>query len=73
MTSSHLDVYKVVRETRTRYVVRVLARNSAEACRKADEHFAATATAPPQWGADELGRRIEATLLDKVSREDALR
>lgn len=72
MTSSHLDVYEVVRETRTRYVVRVLARTSADACRKADEQFAGHAVAAP-WSADELGRRIEATLLEKVSREDALR
>lgn len=72
MTSSHKDVYEVVRTTRTRYVVRVQARTAAEACRLADEQFTAAVTVARPWAGDELDRRIEALLKEKASREDTI-
>lgn len=72
MSSSHLNVYEVERKTRTRYVVRVLARNAAEACRKADEQITAAVTIKAPWCADELDRRIEAIFMEKASREDVI-
>lgn len=72
MSSSHLNVYEVVRTTRTRHTVRVLARTAAEACRKADEHITAAVTIAKPWSADELDRRIEAIFMEKAAREDVI-
>lgn len=72
MSASHLNVYEVTRVTRTRHVVRVLARTAAEACRKADESFVTAAVISKPWSEQELDRRIEAIFKEKASREDCL-
>jgi hypothetical protein len=69
----HHRVYDVELKSRTRYRVRVVAATAAEACRKASEHFTTARTVKAPWSADELERRIEATIPEgKVERGDAI-